>query len=302
MKLLITGATGLIGTHVTAVCHERGYTVNYLTTDKDKIENKPNHKGFYWNPREGEIDVSCFEGVDAIINLVGANIAKRWTESYKKVIIKSRTETAELLLKSLSQREHNVKHIVSASGISIYPSSLTKFYTEEHKEVDDTFIADVVVKWEAAIDAFETIGIDVAKLRIGLVLAEEDGALPKLAQPVKLGVGAPLGSGKQWQSWIHIDDLARMFVHVVDQHLDGVYNAATSKPQTNKEITQYIAETLNKPLWLPNIPKPVIKLMLGEMATVVLGSQMASNHKIASTGFVYEYHHIKLALEDLLKN
>jgi len=301
MKILITGATGLIGSEVSKICLEKGHLVNYLTTSKSKIENKPNYKGFFWNPNEGIIDAECLKGVDAIINLVGANIAERWTDSYKKVIIESRTETANLLFETLNNSKENVKTLVSASGISIYPSSYTNLYTEESKEVADNFLADVVVKWEAAVNRFEELGVDVAKLRIGLVLAEKDGALPKLTMPVKYYVGSPLGSGKQWQSWIHIKDLARLFVYAFEEALEGIYNAVTSKPQTNEEVTESIAEVLDKPLWLPNVPAFMLRLILGEMATVVLGSQMASNEKVLSAGFIFQFHNIDRALADLLK-
>lgn len=301
MKILITGATGLIGSQVSRICLDKGYQVNYLTTSKSKIENTPNYQGYYWNPVEDVIDADCLKGVNAIINLVGANIAERWTDAYKKIIVESRTKTTNLLLKTLKNTNENVKSIVSASGIAIYPSSYTKLYTEESTEVGDNFLADVVVKWESAVDQFGNFGLDVAKLRIGLVLAEKEGALPKLTKPVKYYVGAPLGSGRQWQSWIHINDLAHLFVYAVEEGLDGVYNAVTSKPQTNKEITQYIAAVLQKPLWLPNVPSFVLKALLGDMATVVLSSQMASNEKVLSSGFLFEYHNVKRALADLLK-
>ena len=136
MKILITGATGLIGRELVEQCNNDGITVNYFTTRKTKIEDRANYKGFYWNPQENEIDVTAFEGVSAIINLAGANIGKRWTESYKKEILQSRTQPADLIFKTLKDTNHTISHFISASGISVYPRSETNLYTEESIEVD----------------------------------------------------------------------------------------------------------------------------------------------------------------------
>ncbi|MDT0678159.1 TIGR01777 family oxidoreductase [Autumnicola musiva] len=301
MRVLITGATGLIGSHVTRLCHENGIEVNYLTTSKSKIEKKDKYKGFYWNPYDREMDLKSLEGVSAIINLVGASIAKPWTKSHKKAIMDSRTETAKLLFDVLSKNDHSVDHFISASAIGIYPSSKDKLYFEDETGVDDSFAGRVVVKWESAVNNFQDIGIDVTKIRIGLVLAEEGGMLEKLKQPVGFNVGAPLGSGKQWQSWIHIEDLARIFLHALENDLAGTYNAVAPNPVTNKELVKCVAKNMGKSVWLPNVPAVVIKTMAGEMGRLILSSQLVSNKKIESTGFHFRYTHLSNALQDLLK-
>lgn len=300
MRVLITGATGLIGSHVTALCHEKGIDVHYLTTSRSKIEKRENYKGFYWDPEKKEIDIDSIKGVNAIINLVGASIAERWTKDYKREIIESRTETAKLLFETLSRNEHSVEQFISASAIGIYPSSLEKLYFEDDEGVDDSFVGKVVVKWESAVNNFQDIGIDVTKIRIGLVLAPNGGLLKKLKDPVGFNVGAPLGSGKQWQSWIHIEDLARIFVHTLENELAGPYNAVAPNPVTNKELVKCVAKHMGKSVWLPNVPAFVLKTVLGEMSTIVLSSQLVSNKKIESTGYTFKYTHLSRALDDLL--
>jgi hypothetical protein len=299
-KVLITGATGMIGSEIVKVCHNKGIAVNYLTTSKDKLSSKENYQGFYWNPNENEIDPKCLEGVDAIINMVGATIAERWTSDYKKEIISSRTETAELLKNTIKKHNFPVKQMVSASAIGLYPDSLTNYYEEDFTKVSDSFLGQVVEKWEAAVDEFKELGISVAKIRIGLVLSNKGGALPEMAKPIRLGAGAAFGSGDQWQSWIHVKDLARLFVYAVQNDLEGIYNAVSPNPVTNTEVTKTVAQVLDKPLLLPNIPKFVMKLALGEMHMLLFESQRVSSNKIQSEGFEFRWVHLEPAIQDLL--
>lgn len=299
-KVLITGATGMIGSEIVKMCHEKGIVVNYLTHSKDKMSSEENYKGFYWNPDENEIDAKCFDGVDTIINMVGATISKRWTSSYQKEIISSRTETAQLLRDTIKKHNFPVKHIVSASAIGVYSDSLIKYYEEDCAADSESFLGEVVRKWEAAVDEFKDLGITVAKIRIGLVLSNKGGALPEMAKPIKLLAGAPFGSGDQWQSWIHIHDLARLFVFAVQNELADVYNAVAPNPVTNTELTKTIAHVLNKPLVLPNIPKFAMKLVLGKMHILLFESQRVSSNKIQSEGFQFEYVHLEPATQDLL--
>ncbi len=300
MRVLITGATGLVGSHITKLCHQKGIKVNYLTTSKDKIEDHPDYQGFYWNIENREIDDNCFKNVDAIIHLAGADIAKRWTSNYKKEIIASRTQSADLLLQSLKSSGSKIPRLISASAIGKYPSSLEKLYFEDDSSADGSFLGEVVGLWEASADKFKGLAMEVTKIRIGLVLAREGGALPKLKQPVSLNMGAAFGSGKQWQSWIHIEDLAGIFLHVLENKLSGVFNGVAPGPVTNKEMMQEIAAQLDTSIWLPNVPALALKIALGEMATVLLSSQLVSGDKIEKAGYEFGYKNLTKALEDLL--
>lgn len=300
MKVLITGATGLIGKELTAKCMQAGMVVHYLTTRKEKIEDKPNYKGFYWNPKKKEIDSKAFHGVSVIVNLAGASVSKRWTASYKKEILESRTQTSDLIFNTLSTIQHDIRHFISASGIAIYPASKTKLYTEENTERDTRFLGKVVAAWEAGADQFKAAGIDVAKVRTGLVLSSEAGALPMLTKPIRSWVGAPLGSGSQWQSWIHIDDIVGIYFHILQNELEGVYNGVAPNPVTQKRLTKQIATQLGKPLWLPNIPAFLLKGVLGEMSQIILEGQLVSSRKIEEHKYHFQYFNLEAAISDLL--
>jgi len=300
MRVLITGATGLVGQELVKQLHEQGVEVNYLTTSRSKIESKSNYKGFFWDPSTSEIDAKSLEGVKTIINLAGASVAQRWTSSHKKAILNSRIDSLNTLKSALDSQTHEVEHLISASAIGIYKDSRTRFHEEEDFELGNNFLSDVVVKWEAAADEFENIGLDVSKIRIGVVLSNEGGALEKIKQPIKNYVGAPLGDGKQWQSWIHVLDLARLFIYIKDNRMEGVFNGVAPNPVTNEVMTEVIAKQLEKPLILPKVPAFALKLMLGEMSTIVLGSQLVSSKKTLSTGFKFRYSQLKPALADLL--
>lgn len=300
MRVLITGATGLIGQEIVKLCHLQDIKVNYLTTRKSKISNEDHYKGFYWNPKTLDIDTNCFNGVDTIIHLAAAPIAKRWTPCYKKEILKSRTESTKLLVNNLKGEAHQIKQVISASAIGVYPDSITNYYDENYKVKKTSFLSKVVCAWEREVDAFKTLGITVSKIRIGLVLSNKGGALQELVKPVNYGLGAAFGTGKQWQSWIHAYDLAHLFLYVLKYRLEGVYNAVSPNPVTNNELVKTIASTLEKPFFLPNIPKFVMKLVLGKMHTILYESQRVSSKKIEDKGFFFKFHHLEPALSDLL--
>src|SRR5690606_28496948 len=157
--------------------------LNYLTTSKEKIKKKQGNQGFFWDPEEGKIDDAALENVDAVIHLAGAGIANRWTETYKKEIIDSRVKSANLLYDKLQNNNNQVTRFISASGIGVYPDSLLKLHTEENEAIDDSFVGEVVERWETAAMEFIDLGINVSIIRLGMVLAREGGALPKLKEP-----------------------------------------------------------------------------------------------------------------------
>lgn len=300
MKLLITGATGLVGKALVNLCLKEKIPVHYLTTSKSKITSTSHYKGFFWNPEANDIDLNCFEGVTAIVNLAGSSISKRWTSDYKKEILNSRISSLRTLYNGLEQvKQHKVDTFVSASAVGIYPNSLDHFYTEDETLVDNSFLGEVVEKWEAEADRFNNLGLSVAKIRIGLVLSLQGGALPEIDKTVKYFLGAAFGSGEQWQSWIHIEDLAQIFLFVIKNKLQGNFNGVSPNPVTNNKLTKQIAKMRSRPLCLPNVPEFVMKTVLGEMSYVLFASQRVSSKKIEEEGFVFNYPNVCVALEEI---
>lgn len=301
MKILITGGTGMVGQEITKLAIDKGYIIHYLTTSKQKIKNTNLEKGFYWNPATSEIDPNCLDGVEKIIHLAGATVAKKWTSAYKQEIIESRTLSTNLLFKLLKNNQNSVNQIVSASAIGIYPSSESVIYDENSTAVDDGFLGQVVQKWEEAVDHFKKIPITICKIRIGLVLSEKGGALVEIVKPAKLGLGAAFGSGNQIQSWIHVEDLAQMFLMAVEKNWTGVYNGVAPNPVSNQVLSKSVSKALNKPFFLPNIPSFVMKLALGEMHQILFSSQHVSAMKVQSKGFEFKFPKLEQALNNLLK-
>ncbi|SFU34100.1 hypothetical protein SAMN05216480_101871 [Pustulibacterium marinum] len=301
MKILITGATGLIGKEVVKACRNKNIAINYLTTSREKIEDKEGVKGFFWNPNAGVIDSNCFSNVTTIIHLAGASIAKRWTPSYKQKIVESRTLSTSLLFNSLKKlSNHSVKHVIAASAIGVYPTSLTAYYNENDNEIDDSFLGEVVEKWEKSVDNFEMLGIPVTKIRTGLVLTSKGGMLEPLVKTVKYYMGAPLASGKQWQSWIHLEDMVNIYLHVMEHKCFGVFNAVAPNPVTNEKMTKEIGVIMDKPVWPFHVPKFMLKLVLGEMSYLLYASQRVDSKKIEAQDFTFKYPQLKPALKNLL--
>ncbi|PQJ14596.1 TIGR01777 family oxidoreductase [Aureicoccus marinus] len=300
MKVLITGATGLVGTALRKHYEEKGIEVHYLTTSNKKI-GQGYGSGFLWNPRKKEMDLQAFEGVTHLVNLAGASIAQRWTSKNRKSILNSRIDSLSTLNEALKQLNSNkIEHFLTASAIGIYPNSYSTEYREEHAGVDNSFLGEVVEAWEKAVQPFDAHAFPVSILRIGIVLDAEEGALPKLVQPIVSGVGAPLGSGRQWQSWIHIQDLVGIIIHAQKHTLSGVYNGVAPQPVRQKELTRAVAKSLGKKIWLPPVPSFVLRLMLGEMAYIALASQRVSAEKILQTGYAFTFDKVQPALDSLL--
>jgi len=301
MKVLITGATGLIGKQLIAKLASHQVRVHYLTTGKQNIKNEPHLKGFFWDPKKEFVDEKCLDGVDAIIHLAGAGISKRWTRKYKQEIIESRVLTANTLFKLLRENQNSVRHFISASAIGIYKDSMAIDHSEESDALETSFIGNVVQKWEAAADRFASIGLKVCKMRTGLVLAREGGMLPQVAQPVRFGFGAAFVSGTQWQSWIHINDLTEMYVKALEDEWEGVFNAVAPNPVTNKQMVAAIARTLDKPYFMPDLPGWLLRLMLGEMSTLLFLSQKVTPRRPLEQGYRFQFKTLEEALPALLK-
>lgn len=295
--ILITGATGMLGKHLTETLLKQGHQVSILTRKPTEINNV---SVFLWDVNKGEIDASCLNGVDTVMHLAGENIAKeRWTEKRKQEIIDSRVLSVRLLFKTLSSHTNNVKHFISAAAVGFYGDREDEILTEDSVP-GQGFMADCCVKWEQAIDEGKNLGLRILKIRTGVVLAKEDGALPQMAQPIKLFAGAPLGSGKQWIPWIHYKDITSIYIHTLkNQSMEGVYNACAPFPVTNKTLTKAIAKQLYRPVWPFGVPEKVLKLILGEMSAVVLSSTNTSAQKLLETDFIFQYTYLDEALTDI---
>jgi uncharacterized protein (TIGR01777 family) len=296
-KILITGGSGSVGRRLTKLLLDKGYQVNTLSRYPGKNDAV---KTFIWDIEQGIIDEHCIDGVDTIVHLAGAGIAdKPWTDKQKKELIDSRTKSINLIYGLLKNKPHQVTSVVSASAIGYYSHRGDELMTETSTPNND-FMAHCCIAWEAAVDEGEKLGLRVLKFRTGVVLDKDGGALPKMALPVKLYIGSAIGSGNQWIPWIHWLDVVDMYLYGIENiALKGNYNMVAPIPVTNKQLTQALAKQLNKPLWAPNVPAFILKLILGEMSTLVLGSTKVSAQKIQDAGFVFKFANLPVALNDI---
>ena len=295
--ILLTGGTGLLGKQLTNVLFAKGYTVSHLSR---KQGDDARVKTYTWDIHKGTIDENCIDGVDAIIHLAGSGIADgRWTDERKKELIESRTKSIGLIYELLKSKPHNVNTVISASATGYYSDRGDELMYEDDEPAHD-FLGTCCIEWEKAVDEGGQLGLRVVKFRTGVVLDKDGGALAKLAQPIKLGAGSPLGSGKQWMPWIHHQDVVDMYLYGIEQtELNGVYNMVAPNPITNKQLSQAVAKQLKRPLWLPNVPAFALKLLFGEMSIVVLGSTKVSAQKIEAAGFKFKYPEVAEALKEI---
>jgi uncharacterized protein (TIGR01777 family) len=298
LSILVTGGCGLIGTRLTETLQSAGHRVTHLgrTRKRDDVRT------FLWDLEKMEMDSQALSEVDSIVHLAGAGIAdKPWTKKRKREILESRTKTTRLLYENLKRNPGKVRSFVSASAIGYYGFDDPRHVYMETDDPGSDFQAEVAHRWESAADDVRSLGIRVVKLRTAVVLSRTGGALEELIRPIRLYVGAPLGSGEQCMNWIHIDDLCAMYLQAItDTEMIGPYNATSPHPVTNKHMTKMIAEVLDKPIWLPAIPAFVLKFLLGEMADMVLNGGPISSTRIRESGFVFRYSDLSDALKDVL--
>lgn len=300
--VLITGGTGDIGHRLTQLLQQQGYQIAYLSRSNKTF---PNVTVYEWDIKKGRIDPQAITTADHIIHLAGAGIAdERWSDERKNEILNSRTQSTELLTDTLAKNTHHVKSFIGASAIGYYGGDTKDRPLTETSIGGTDFLAQVVRAWERSEDQVAALGIRTVKMRTGVVLSMKGGALPKLVQPIKLGAGASIGSGQQYISWIHVNDLCRMYIRAIEnESWQGVYNAVAPNPVTNETLTKAIANVLHRPLILPNIPAFAIKLLYGEMGIVVTGGNYVLNKRIADeTDFQYEFADLTYALKNLMLN
>ena len=295
-NILITGGTGLIGKELMDLLMESGYNVAVLSRRKG-IEGV---KSFYWDYEAEVLDEDAIEFADVIIHLAGEGIAnKRWSAKQKQKILDSRVKTTNLLFSKSAKAKNKPRMIISASAVGFYGvENSEKVFTEKDPAGND-FLANTADAWEKSVKQFKSIGIQTVICRIGVVLSKKGGALPKMMMPVSFGLGAALGSGKQYMPWIEISDLARMFIFVLEnQKTDVIFNAVGPEQISNKEFMKTLARTMNKPFFMPNVPSFVMKLLLGEMAVLLLQGNRVSSEKIQAAGFEFKY----TTLEEVMKS
>jgi uncharacterized protein (TIGR01777 family) len=297
-SILITGGSGLLGTALTDLLLQKGYHVSHL----GRSPSMGKVKCYRWSVSGKYIDPKALHEVDAIIHLAGAGVAdKRWTSERKTEILESRTKSAELIYDTLQSTPNQVKVVVSATAVGYYGINTLDEWCDETRGHGEDFLATVCQLWEAAANPIETLGKRLVKIRVGVVLSNKGGALVQMAQPVKWCVGAPLGTGKQWVSWIHIHDLCGIFLNAIEnENMAGVYNAVAPNPVTNRDLNKAIASALHRPLFMPPVPEWAMKILLGEMSEIVVTGQRVKCDKIKSTGFEFKFTDPGQAVKHLL--
>ena len=295
MKILITGGSGTLGSALTQKLLKNNIEVVHLTREKN---SKNDVKNYLWDWSKNEIDENCLIGVTHIVHLAGAGIAeKAWTKRRKNIIVKSRVLTARLLLSKINALDLKLSAFISASAVGYYGAQISeKTFTETDKSYED-FMGNCCKQWENAADKYNPI-TRVSKFRLGVILDKNSGALFKIAQMVKNRIGSPLGNGKQYMPWIHLEDAVNLFYFaIMNNEIKGTFNAVSQEIITNKELTFKIGKVLNRKIWMPNVPSFVLKFIYGEMSDTILKGVKVSNEKIKSLKFKFKYEKVDEALK-----
>ncbi len=303
--VLLTGGTGLIGTALTKELLDKNYNVIILTRFPEKYSNTSGLSYAKWNTEEQFIDKDAIIKADYIVHLAGANVGeKRWTKKRKKEIVESRTKSGTLLVKALRENANDVKAVISSSAIGWYGPDSIENDSKTFKETDpvaENFLGITCKEWEQSIEPISDLKIRLVKFRTGVVMAN-GGMLQEFKKPLRFGFATILGNGKQVISWIHVDDLVRLYISAIEkEELRGVYNAVAPNPVTNKELVIQLAKSMRGKFFIPVfVPSFVLKLVLGEMSIEVLKSTTVSCEKIKNTGFTFLYPSIKSAIRKLV--
>jgi uncharacterized protein (TIGR01777 family) len=300
MRAIITGGTGFVGTALTQLLLSKGYEVRVLSRNNQTKSNITGVSYFRWNPEKMEFPLEALEGVQIIFNLAGAGIAdKYWTKKYKKIILNSRLQSGKLIKETLLQHPHTVKSLVCASAIGWYGEDKGgPLFTETDPPADD-FLGTICRLWEDSIRGIADVNI--CYIRSGIVFGTSAGAFPKLIAPLKYGLAAILGDGKQVVSWIHVEDICRIMLYAAENKLAGAYNGVAPLPVTNRYLTIEISHRIRKNSFLPiYVPRFVLRMIMGESSKEVLKSTTVSSEKIVQNGFTFLFPSLKAALDNLL--
>ncbi len=302
-RIIITGATGSIGKKLVNALLTRGDEIVIFTRNVNKAKAIfPNVNDFVeWDYNKPNLWKSSLENSNAIIHLAGINLfSKRWNDSFKKEVIESRETSTRNLVEAIKYCTNKPEVFISASGVGYYGDCGDSILTED-SSVGNDFLADVCKVWESEAAKVETYGVRNVRIRTGLVLTTEDGALKQMLTPFKFFVGGPLGNGKQWASWLHIDDIVGIYLQAIDnKKLNGSINAASPNPVRMKEFAKTLGRILNRPSLFP-IPKLALKLVIGEAAKVVTASQRINVKKLLDSGYKFKFEELDSTLRNLLK-
>lgn len=298
-KVLITGGTGLIGNHLCTRLMEKGYELAILSRGISKEEQIQTYS---WDLDKFEIDKEAVVSADYIINLSGTSIGeKRWTKNRKQQIIESRIKSAQLIFDEVRKQNINLKAYISASAIGYYGAVTSDRIFDETDPPGNDFLGQTCRDWENAADRFNDVGIRTVKIRTGVVLTDQGGALSKMIVPIKVGLGAALGTGKQYLPWIHIDDLCSIYIKAMeDAQWIGAYNAVAPEHHTNKTFTLSLADNLGKRLRLGNIPAFVMRLIYGKRSEILLKGSRISSEKIQAAGYKFQFPSLDSALKQVI--
>ena len=303
MKVLITGGSGTLGKEIANLVFKKKYEVNILTRNKNLKSHNPQLKYYYWNPEKEDIDLDCFNNVDCVINLAGFSVFSLWTKANKTKIFESRVGSTNFILDVILKKNIKIKSFVNASAIAAYRDS-SDFTSSENDSIDNpnSFINQVVVKWENEVKKFESKLPDISFsiMRIGLVLSKSGGLYKICKMLSKLFILSPIGNGNQWQSWIHEKDAAKIILSSCENSWRGTYNLVAPNPVKQNELINKIAIFNKSRVIFPNIPSFIIKSVFGEMSEVILSSQKVKSIKLNESDFSFKY--IDDALKDLSKN
>jgi uncharacterized protein len=306
--VLISGGTGLIGAKLTSHLTDSHHEVIILTRNRNKKSPNSNVSFSFWDVKNKIIDTAAVVRADHIVHLAGAGVMdKKWTKEYKRQIMESRTKSASLLIEILRTSPHHVKTFVSASAIGWYgPDANPLIRQEGFLETDPAgsdFSAEVCMQWENTPDEVKQLGIRLVKLRTGIVLSNDGGEFKEIVAPLKFGIAGIFGDGSQIVSWIHIDDVCRMYMEAINnKDLRGVYNAVAPLPVSNKRLMMVTAEKMRNKFFIPiHVPKFFLKLLLGKRSIEILKSATVSCKKIKALGFTFLYPTIESAVGDLAK-
>ena len=299
MNILITGGTGLIGQRLVRLLIEHQMSPRLLSRVANHNADIPQ---FEWNIRDERIDPLAFEGIDILIHLAGANVSEgRWTPSRKREILDSRIKSTRLLFDTVKKLEQKPKLLICSSAAGYYGQFEFEHESSEDDDPGQDFLARVCDEWESEADNFKNLGIRVVKVRTGIVFDPMGGALQKMVQPIKLFTGAPLASGKQYINWIHWEDWCLAVIHMIkENHMEGPFNLVAPNPETNEVLTRLIAKIIRRPLWFPNVPAFVLRLILGEMASFVINGHKLSSKKLEDSGYNFKHETLEGALIELL--